>query len=76
MGLKCQMFINVIHAPLKYFEWFPDFVISHFRYKCTKLGRSVWRDILPSVFAQTSAKRLGLYKDLGQNIPPYRPPAQ
>ena len=25
---KCQMFINVIRAPLKDFDWFPDFVIS------------------------------------------------
>ena len=24
MGGKCQMFINVIRAPLKDFEWFPD----------------------------------------------------
>ena len=35
----------------------------------TELGRSVRRNILPEV----SVKRLGLYKDRGQNIPPYRP---
>ena len=27
MGRKCQMFINVIRATLKDFEWFPDFVV-------------------------------------------------
>ena len=33
-------------------------------------------NIFPSVFALTSAKRLGLYKNLGHNIPPYRPRAR
>ena len=34
LGGKCQMFINsVIRAPLKDFEWFPDFVITRPRPK-------------------------------------------
>ena len=81
MGRKCQMFINVIRATLKNFEWFPDFVVSIcFLYECshlikylfTELGRSVRTIFCP---LHRPRRSVLVCKKTWQNIPSYRPPA-